>query len=170
MMFGDFILHIEFLKRKGRGFLRKISLALFLISLILLTPSLRAQEYPSDTPHGQVHEIKVEDVIGDFDEDEFLSNDTEDAYRLPDIGVFTGYFPSTDSLTTGIVVELHDRKHRQGLLNWFKVDALLSEQRLGISIGRKLIPVVDITMGIVISRDFQRDEYSLGFALSMIKF
>jgi hypothetical protein len=120
--------------------------------------------------YAQREEPSVEDVIGNFDDNDVLHNATEKTYRLPDIGAFAAYFPESGDLATGISVELHDRRHRRGLLNWFKYDLFISEQRLGVAIGRKFIPVLDVTISAVYSRDFDRDENVWGFSFGLIKF
>ena len=112
----------------------------------------------------------LEDVLGTFDEDGKLHNQTEKTYRLPDMGAFVAYYPGSETLATGILVELHDKKHRPGALNWFKYDLMISEQRLGLALGRKVFPVIDITISAVYSRDFERNDSTWGFALSLIDF
>lgn len=108
--------------------------------------------------------------LGTFTEDGVLHNQTEKTYRLPDMGVFVGFFPERGDLASGLLVELHDRRHRRGLLNWFKLDATFSDQRVGIAIGRKLIPVIDVSVSVIFSRDFERDEYAWGLSMGLIKF
>lgn len=116
------------------------------------------------------HALTVENAIGEFDENDVLHNDTEPAYTLPDIGAFVTYYPETGDLATGISVELHDRRNRRGLLNWFKWDLQISEQRLGLAIGRKVIPVIDITVSAVWSRDFDLHENMWGLSFGLVKF
>lgn len=127
-------------------------------------------ECPKETRVHSKEEPSVEDAIGDFDNDGVLHNPTEKTYRLPDMGAFVAYFPATGDVATGLSVELYDRRHRRGMFNWFKYDLFISEQRLGIAIGRKIFPVVDITISVVYSRDFDRDEDVWGFSASLIKF
>lgn len=121
-------------------------------------------------PLSEETEVSLEEVVGTFDEDGTLHNETEKAYSLPDIGIFTAFFPDSGDLATGLSIELYDRRYRRGLLSLFKYDLQVSEQRLGISIGRKLIPVIDFTVGVSISRDFDRDETTAGISFSIVKF
>jgi hypothetical protein len=110
-------------------------------------------------------------VIGDFEEkSEVLHNPAEKTYYLPDIGAFAAYFPSTGDLATGLSIELHDKRHRRGFLNKFKYDIFISEQRYGLAIGKKIFPVIDVTLSAVFSRDLDRDENTWGFSLSLVKF
>jgi hypothetical protein len=111
----------------------------------------------------------VTSVIGTFDAAGRLHNPTEKTWKLPDIGLFAGAFPG-GKLASGMVVEVHDRTHRHGVLNWFKVDAVVAEQRLGIMVGRKLFPVIDLTVGLIFSRDFETDQFRVGLGVSLIKF
>ena len=112
----------------------------------------------------------VEDILGNFDEDGTLHNETEKTYTLPDMGAFVAYYPATGDLATGLLVELYDEQDRRGLLNWFKYDLHLSEQRLGLALGRKVFPVIDITFSAVYSRDFDRNEDIWGFSVSLVDF
>lgn len=147
--------------------LKKFALLCGLFFVSLATSSLAQSHNDFDSPNG---EPTVEEVIGRFDKNEVLHNEAEKAYSLPDIGAFAAYFPATGDLATGISIELHDRRYRRGLLNWFKYDLFISEQRLGLALGRKLIPVVDVTFSAVYSRDFDRNEDVWGFSFGLIKF
>lgn len=157
----------------GTSLVRSRRRAFVLLSLLLLvSPLTSSWAQPNDSPHGEIVDAgpSVEDVIGTFDDKDVLHNEAEKVYNLPDIGAFAAYFPETGSLATGISVELYDRRHRRGLLNWFKYDLFISEQRMGIALGRKVIPVIDITVSAVWSRDFDRDENMWGFSLGLVKF
>lgn len=125
-------------------------------------------EYDGEAPDERT--VTVEEVIGHFDEDEKLHNATEKTYKLPDLGAFVAYFPGTGDLATGLSIELHDKQHRRGMLNWFKYDLFLSDQRVGLAFGRKIFPVIDITISAVYSRDFERNEDVWGFSLSLVDF
>lgn len=140
-------------------------LVLFVVWSIGLTSPSWAQPKPSEEKAPS-----VEDILGDFDEDEVLHNATEKTYNLPDMGAFAAYFPKTNDLATGISIELHDKQRRRGMLNWFKYDLYISEQRLGLAFGRKIFPVIDITVSAVYSRDFERNEDVWGFSVSLVDF
>lgn len=164
-------------RRNGSRLLR--SALLSGLWLILSAASSSAQIPPRDCltledyDGPEVHrddEPIVESVIGSFDEADRLHNQTEKTYKLPDIGVFAAYFPETGDLATGLSVELYDRKHRRGLINWFKWDLMVSEQRLGLAMGRKIFPVIDVTLSLVYSRDFDRHQEAWGFSVGLVKF
>jgi hypothetical protein len=143
------------------------ALAFTLFCWLLPTPSWADTEAP---PPPELTDSTVEDAIGTFDEEGRLHNETEKTYTLPEIGIFIGYFPKTDSLSTGMSVEIVDRQHRRGALNKFKWDLVIAEQRLGVSAGWKIVPVIDLNLMIFYTRDFNHDRYVWGLGLGLIKF
>ena len=142
---------------------------LFVLSYWLL-PTHSLADSEARPPRYEWDDATVEEVIGTFDEEGRLHNETEKTYRLPDIGIFAGYFPKTDSLSTGMSVEIFDRQHRRGLLNKLKWDVVIAEQRLGVSAGWKLVPVIDLNLMIFYTRDYDSDRYVWGLGLGLVKF
>lgn len=137
---------------------------------ILLTIWWTSSRASADSTPATPSTSDVAAVIGSFDGKGKLSNPTEKTYRLPDIGVYAAYYPTHGDLATGMSVELYDRRNRRGLFNWFKYDMMVSDHRLGLAIGRKLYPVIDLTVSVVYSRDFQRDEHNWGLSVGLVKF
>ncbi len=147
-----------------------MSFWLLVVALLVSSRLCSADPLPWEKPEPPENETLIREVLGDFDAEGRLHNSTERVYQFPDIGVWTGYFPSTDDLSAGLSVELHDRSHQRGFINWFKVDALVAEQRLGIAVGRKLVPIIDFTVSIYLTRDFDRDDWTCGLGLGITKF
>lgn len=112
----------------------------------------------------------LEETIGKFDEEGRLHNETEKTYRLPAIGVFAGYFPESHDLSTGLSVEISDRYKRHGLFRNVRFDLVVAEQKIGLSAGYVVFPVVDITAMTFFVRDFDRNEYTWGLGFGIIKF
>lgn len=127
------------------------------------------REAPRNPITAKLVEPTIESTIGHF-EGEKLHNSTEKTYRLPNIGAFASYFPRTRSIASGLLVELYDKKQKRGLFNWFKYDLHVSEQRLGLAVGRKIFDPIDGTASIVYSRDFDRRQHTWGLAFSLVKF
>lgn len=101
--------------------------------------------------------------LGNFDNNGVLHNKAERAYRLPDIGAFLAVYPKPGDLALGLSLELFDE-------NDWKIDFVVSEQRLGFSLGRKIFPVIDITVAGVFSRNFNTNEYQWGLSVGLVKF
>lgn len=153
--------------RVGSTRSRSLALLFVLCFGLLSTPSWADDTAASETPPPPGWD---ESILGSFDEEGRLHNETEKTYSLPDIGVFFGYFPKTDSLSTGMSVELFDRNHRRGVLNKIKWDLVIAEQRLGVSAGFKFIPVLDLTAMVFYTRDYNHDRYVWGLGLGLVKF
>ena len=137
----------------------KILKAWAIACLLLLTSSTARSETPS-----------VENTIGTFDSSGKLHNPTERTYRFPDVGVFAAYYPKTSSLASGLSVEFMDHSWNR---RWWRrsVGALqVSDERLGLALGIKLVPVIDFTVSVVFSRSFRDDVNEWGLSFGVVKF
>jgi len=152
-------------RRRGNSRLRSLAL-LCALSFSACVTSSGAQSPPPEFDLDKA----VEESLGTFDEKGRLHNETEKAYALPDIGAFFGFYPESGDLATGLTFELYDKKWKRGFLNKFKYDLFISEQRMGFGIGRKVVPVIDITVSAVFSRNFETNDWEWGLSFGLVKF
>lgn len=109
-------------------------------------------------------EPSLESSLPDFKEDGSFEESPEDRALRFELDVFTGYLPGPNRIYTGLLWPFYistDRRWRAGLQ--------LADDIVGLGVARRVIPVIDVSVGISVVRDVDLHSTFVGGYVSLFK-